>query len=86
MKCAGFRHARKSEVAVPRKRKRINDLRTLDPKSPAYWEEVLQREGLNMAVGRSDRLSYVGGASHLETIHGVRQQDVGRVAPKVGDD
>ena len=68
---------------MPRKHK--SDLRKIDPQTAAYWEEVLQREGLQMARGRSDRLSYVGGSSNLETIDGLRRTDSGRVAPKKGD-
>ena len=66
--------------SVARKRKK-DDLRGMDSKSLRYWEELLQRNGLQMAAGRSDRLSYVGGASQVETIHGLHTQDDGRVVP-----
>lgn len=64
-----------------RKRKHL-DLRGLDPESPEYWEEALHRANLQMARGRSDRLSYAGGATEIELIHGLRTQDTGRVVPK----
>jgi hypothetical protein len=66
---------------MTRKRKHI-DLRGLDPQSPEYWEEELYRQNLQMARGRSDRLSYVGGSSQLDTLHGFLTTDTGRVVPK----
>ena len=66
---------------MPRKRKH-DDLRGVSPDSKKYWEEILHRSGLQMAAGRSDRLSYTGGPSHVETIHGMHTQDTGRVVPK----
>jgi hypothetical protein len=66
---------------MSRKRKH-NDLRGLDPASVEYWEEMLHRADLQMARGRSDRLSYVGGASQVELIHGIHTQDDGRVVPR----
>jgi hypothetical protein len=65
---------------MPRKRKHM-DLRGLDSESTEYWEETLHRADLQMARGRSDRLSYVGDATQVEKIHGVRAQDSGRVVP-----
>ena len=66
---------------MARKRKHI-DLRGLDPESPAYWDEILYRSELQMARGRSDRLSYVGDANHVEKIHGLHAYDDGKVVPK----
>ena len=66
---------------MPRKRKKTKDLRGANPKAAAYWEELLRRQGLQMAAGRHEKLSYVGASSHLETIDGVRQTDSGRVVP-----
>lgn len=42
------------------------DLRTLDPESPEYWNEILRREGLDMSAGKDPRLLYVGGSRDLE--------------------
>lgn len=64
-----------------RKRKHI-DLRGLDPNSSEYWEEELYRADLQMARGRSDRLSYIGDSAHLEKIHGIHSTYDGRVVPK----
>ncbi len=58
------------------------DLRGLDTESPEYWDEVLHRADLQMARGRSDRLSYVGDSNRVEKIHGLVTQDTGRVVPK----
>lgn len=71
---------------MARKRKRKTDLRRVDAESTAYWEEVLQRAGLQMAAGRSDRLLYVGGPSQVELIHGMHETDTGRVAPAKQDE
>jgi len=35
------------------------DLRRLDRTNPAYWEEVLRREGLTHDAGRSNYIVYV---------------------------
>ena len=67
---------------MPRKRKKTKDLRGVNPDASSYWEELLRREGLQMAAGRNEKLSYVGAVSHLETIDGLRQTDSGRVVPK----
>jgi hypothetical protein len=71
-------------IRMPRKRKRkkTKDLRGVNPDASSYWEELLRREGLQMAAGRNEKLSYVGASSHLETIDGVRQTDSGRVVPE----
>jgi len=66
---------------MARKRKHV-DLRGLDPNSPEYWEEMLYRESLQMARGRSDRLSYVGDSNRLDQIHGIHSTSTGRVVPK----
>jgi hypothetical protein len=66
---------------VSRRDKTI-DLRGIDPESSEYWEEMLKRSHLQMARGRSDRLSYVGTASDVEQIHGIHTQDTGKVVPK----
>lgn len=66
---------------MARKRKHM-DLRGLDPNSKEYWDEILYRSELQMARGRSDRLSYVGDANQVDKIHGARVTDTGRVAPK----
>lgn len=66
---------------MARKRKHL-DLRGLDPESVEYWEEELHRADLQMARGRSDRLSYVGDASHVERIHGLHTHNDGKVVPK----
>lgn len=34
------------------------DLRTLDPESAEYWEELLRRDGLSMSAGRDKHLIY----------------------------
>jgi hypothetical protein len=52
---------------MPRKRKHM-DLRGLDSESTEYWEETLHRADLQMARGRSDRLSYVGDATQVELL------------------
>lgn len=44
------------------------DLRTLDPEDPAYWEEVLRREGLTEDAGRDHRLEYVGNSKNIQAI------------------
>lgn len=42
-----------------RYRKTHKDLRSLDPNSQEYWEEILRREGLSMERGRyPQRLKY----------------------------
>ena len=67
------------------KRKKQKDLRGKDPNSSSYWEEILQREGLQMARGRHEKLSYVGSTSHLELVNAMHETDDGRVAPKGGN-
>lgn len=44
------------------------DLRKLDNEDPAYWEEVLRREGLTLREGENRKLSYVGNSVNLEHI------------------
>lgn len=66
---------------MARKSKHI-DLRGIDPESAEYWEEALHRADLQMARGRSDRLSYVGSAAQVEKIHGIHTNNSGRVVPK----
>jgi hypothetical protein len=66
---------------MPRKRKKLKDLRGADSTTSCYWEEILRREGLQMAAGRSERLTYVGDSAHLETIDGRHQTDTGLVVP-----
>jgi hypothetical protein len=73
-------------TAMARKRKSKEDLRSICPDSREYWDEVLQREGLRMAAGRSDRLLYVGDSTQVELIHGMRETDTGRVVPKPRDE
>lgn len=58
------------------------NLNTLKGNQAAYWEEVLRREGLSMGVGTSSKLSYAGGSTELEFIHGAEQARDGRLAPK----
>ena len=58
---------------IPRDRTKLRkrdhkDLRTLDPNSPEYWEEILRREGLSMSRGLSRKLSYRGTSSDLAVI------------------
>jgi hypothetical protein len=64
---------------MARKRK---GLEHLDYQSSAYWQKLLTIEGLSMEKGRSDRLSYVGGAGMVESIEGVQYTDDGRIKPK----
>lgn len=67
------------------KRRNKSDLRKKKADTPAYWEEVLQREGLTMAAGRNRRLLYVGGSSTLEGLQGALETDTGRVGAEKGD-
>lgn len=60
-------------------RKRQN-LKNLDYHSQAYWEKVLQEDGLSMERGTSRRLTYVGGATVLE---GIEAEIVG--GGRIGD-
>lgn len=66
---------------MARKRGHV-DLRGLDPDSQEFWNEVLRRKDLQMARGRSDRLSYVGDSNKLNVIQGARETETGRVTPK----
>ena len=67
---------------MARKRKKIKDLRGVDPTTQAYWDEVLRREGFSMDAGRNTHETYVGGASSVEYIEGVLRDPSGRVVPK----
>lgn len=69
---------------MARKRKKRKDLRGANPDTSAYWEELLLREGLQMAAGRHEKLSYVGTSLHLEKVNAMHETDIGRVAPKNG--
>jgi hypothetical protein len=69
---------------VPRKFKKVKDLRGEDPESQSYWDEILRRKGLSMSAGRNEKLSYVGDSSHLETVNDMHTTDTGRVVPKDG--
>lgn len=40
------------------KRVSRNDIESLDPTSPEYWEEVLKREGLGLQRGKTSKLVY----------------------------
>ena len=44
------------------------DLRTLSPEDPAYWEELLRREGLTEDAGRDHRLEYVGNSKSIQAL------------------
>jgi hypothetical protein len=69
---------------MARKRKKVKDLRGIDPESPAYWEEILQRERLQMARGRHEKLSYIGSAQNVDYVNDVISTKNGRVTPKGG--
>lgn len=56
------------------------DLRTLDPVSPEYWEELLRREGLTEDAGRDHHLEYVGNSKNIEALE--EKIVSGREAPK----
>lgn len=61
------------------------DLRTLDPESPEYWNEILRREGLSMSAGADRRLVTVGQTKELELIerHNSEHADgIRRTKPK----
>lgn len=60
------------------------DLRTLDPTSSEYWEEVLRREGLTMDAGRSKKEVHVGSSSDLGNIYEMTQDLSGRVHARRG--
>ena len=55
-----------------RNQRKTTDLRTLDPNSQAYWEEVLARENLRVTRGTDARLIYVGSASNVEYVDGLK--------------
>jgi hypothetical protein len=71
---------------MARKRKKDKDLRGVSPYLASYWEEILQRESLQMARGRHERLSYVGTPQHLEKVAAMHETDIGRVTPKHGSE
>jgi hypothetical protein len=47
----------------------------------SYWDKLLKDFGLSMERGRSARVSYVGGATEVERIHGEQETKDGRVLP-----
>lgn len=51
------------------------DLRTLDPNSQEYWDEILRREGLSMSRGNDRRLCHVGDTRDLEKIQEAKVVD-----------
>lgn len=69
---------------MARKRKKQKDLRGVNPESASYWDEVLQREGLQMARGRHEKLSYIGSAQNVDYVNDVVSTKNGRVTPKGG--
>ena len=58
-------------------RKPKANLRSLDPNSPAYWNEVLRREGLAMSAGEAPlrNLMYTGTFYDLEVVAGPDSAD-----------
>lgn len=55
------------KLSSKRKKRFAKDLRTLDPESQEYWDEILRREGLSMSSGSDPRTQYRGMTSELET-------------------
>ena len=68
-------------MARKRKKKMVEgDL--YDSESKAYWEALLEKEGLGMGVGTTSKTSYVGTGSDLDTLSGLQTGGVRKILKK----